>query len=205
MVENNVDNDKLNTNAKKIKVSDVIFYSVCLFIIIFSLFTSIFWVSLVSVRQTSMNPTFVDGDVLILNKLAKFDRGDVVVFKYSTNDDYIKRIVAIEGDTIFSIDGEVYITSLNEKGEEVTKKLEEDYLFDEKSTYTSYANHTGEGDIEKTLIPEGYIYVLGDNRRVSKDSRHIGLVKIKDVKGVITNFSIKSKNTTTKLFGFLYN
>jgi signal peptidase I len=129
MVKNNVDNEKIKTNAKKFKISDLIFYLVCLFIIFFTLFTSIFWVSLVTVYQTSMSPTFEEGDILILNKLAKIDRGDVVVFKYSTEDDYIKRIVAVEGDTIFSIDGEVYITSLNEKGEEITNKLEEDYLF----------------------------------------------------------------------------
>ena len=128
MVKNNVDNEQLKTNAKKFKIGDVIFYSVCIFIIIFTLFTSIFWISLVTVYQTSMSPTFVEGDILILDKLANFDRGDVIVFKYSTSDDYIKRVVAVEGDTIFSVDGEVYVSFINENNEEITLKLEEEYL-----------------------------------------------------------------------------
>lgn len=121
----------------------------------------------------SMQPTFNNNDVIFLEKISTetghINRGEVIVFnsKDENNDDYIKRVIGIAGDKIDIKDGKVY---LNEK------LLSENYLpqgtvTDPNSINTEY------------IIPEGYIFVMGDNRGNSTDSRILGPINLKDVKG----------------------
>ena len=181
-------------------ISDIIFYGVCVLIILFTIFTSFFWVSTVKVQQNSMYPTLKPNDILILDKLSSYSRGDVIVFSYSENEDYIKRVIAVGGDTVYTINGEVYIEYTDKNGNKVTEKVVEDYVKEQASTYTSENT-----DIPRTQIPEGKLFVLGDNRRVSVDSRHekVGLISKEKVKGVVKKFWINSKGVTTAFFGFL--
>ncbi|WKZ31009.1 MAG: signal peptidase I [Candidatus Dojkabacteria bacterium] len=123
----------------------------------------------------SMQPNFVEGEYLIANKLVyKFkdpERGDVVIFKHSPTQDYIKRVIAVPGDDVSVLDGNYYIN-----GEMLD---ESEYLAD--TVYTEGGTFLHEG--ETYTVKEGEIFASGDNRPHSTDSRAFGPVKQDDVKG----------------------
>ena len=130
------------------------------------------------VRGDSMLPTLHENDYLIINKIGykvgEPKNGDVIVFKSDleqndgTNKDLVKRIIGIEGDRIIIQDGKVYVND---------KLLNETYLSQGMDT---------KGDID-LVVPQGKLFVLGDNREVSLDSRYeqVGLVDISDVEGKV--------------------
>lgn len=130
------------------------------------------------VRGDSMVPTLHENDYLIINKIgyriSEPKNGDVVVFKSDlaqedgTNKNLVKRVIGIPGDKVVIKDGNVYVNG---------KQLQEDYL--EEGTYT-------EGDTDIT-VPENKIFVLGDNRKISLDSRSelVGLVDIDKLEGKV--------------------
>ena len=117
-----------------------------------------------------MEPTFWTGESLLVWKLAyKFGgspkRGDIVVFKYplGPEKDYTKRVVAIGGDSIEMRLGRVYIN-----GQQVQEP---------------FVTYPGLYDTKAITVPEGSVFVMGDHRTNSEDSRTFGPVKLKDVKG----------------------
>ena len=130
------------------------------------------------VLGNSMYPTLHEKDRLFANKIPLYfsgpKRGEIVVLEApdASNKDYIKRVIGIEGDTVSIIDGKVYLNG---------KILEEDYI--EEDAYTHIYNEN------YWEVPEGYAFVLGDNRDegASKDSRYFGCVPIDSIKG-ITSF-----------------
>ena len=211
---NNLLNNK--TEYKKSEfVFDLIVGFTALILVVFLFFTSNFWISTVCVQQTSMTNTLQDGDVLILDKLAKIDRGDVVVFKQNENEDYIKRVIAVEGDTIYTVNGEVWIErKIN--GKLLIEKLNEPYL--KKASAGTYLNYFNFVDIPRVTLGRGEYFVLGDNRENSTDSRtffnsdgtynekttdrnYVGLVKKSQILGVVHEYWIERKDLTTKIFG----
>jgi signal peptidase I len=124
---------------------------------------------------TSMVPNFQNGEHLIANKIiykiGHPQRGDVVIFKYSETQDFIKRVIAEPGDEISLRDGKYYLNDniLNES----------QYL--DSTVYTSGGNALSEG--ETLTVPEGEFFVSGDNRPHSSDSREFGTIKETDIKG----------------------
>lgn len=122
----------------------------------------------VIVQQTSMYPTLQEKDYLFIIKTGNYDRGDIVVFNSeAAGEKYlIKRIVALEGDTLCIRDGRVFLN-----GEE----LKEDYLADGLETL---------GDLELT-VSEDCCFVMGDNRPVSIDSRSFGEVRLAGILGEV--------------------
>ncbi|TQR17415.1 signal peptidase I [Psychrobacillus soli] len=148
-------------------------------IIRFFLFTPIV------VDGESMMPTLQNGDRMVVNKIGymvgKPDRYDIVVFHAPEQKNYIKRVIGLPGDHVEFNNDQLFING---------KKLPEPYLEQYKSEInegTLTDDFTLEDITQKHEIPEGYIFVMGDNRRYSKDSRHIGLVAIDEVIGS-TNF-----------------
>lgn len=123
----------------------------------------------IRVDGSSMEPNFHDGDYVVVNRLAfqwgDIQRGDVVVFPYPQNpeEDYIKRVIALPGDRISILGGVVYVnrTAINEP----------------------YIISPAANDLAERVVPEGYVYVLGDNRNASSDSRSWGPLKIEDIIG----------------------
>ena len=124
------------------------------------------------VSGASMDPTFKDGDYLIVDELSYHlrgpARGEVVVFHPPQNPKtyYIKRIVGLPGETVIIKDSAVSI-----KTEEKTFKIVEDYITD----------HTVP-DLEKVLGNQEY-FVMGDNREFSSDSRVWGALPQDHIKG----------------------
>ncbi|OES43633.1 signal peptidase I [Domibacillus iocasae] len=125
----------------------------------------------------SMMPTLESGDRMIVNKLGDPDRLDIVVFHAPENKDYIKRVIGLPGETVEYKDDVLYVDG---------KVIDEPYLDEYKSEVTdgpltpdfTLAEITGQ-----ETVPEGEIFVLGDNRRFSKDGRHIGTIKIDEIVG----------------------
>jgi signal peptidase I len=147
----------------------------------------------------SMAPGILRGDRILLNKavykIKAPERGDVVVFMYP--DDrrlyYIKRIVALPGDTIEIRGNRVLINDqplsysklaprppLNFNPGSTVQALEED---NHGRGYPILADGAQPADLPKITIPHGTCFVLGDNRSQSKDSRTFGPIPLADVKG----------------------
>lgn len=136
-------------------------------ILIFLLF--IFVIGLQQVVGPSMSPTYKEGDVGVVNKLAyKFGevkRGDVIVL--SESEKYmIKRVIGLPGEVIEYKNNRLYING---------REYEEKYLNDD--VYTD--------DFTSKTIPEGEYLVLGDNRSDSLDSRDYGFISKKQIIGKV--------------------
>jgi signal peptidase I len=128
------------------------------------------------VDGTSMYSTLDTGDRVFVNKLSYRlhdpNRGDVVVLHQITGSserDLIKRVIALPGETIEVRSCEVRITSPDGTGSEVTRVLEEPYL---DPAVVSPGNCGG--DTPATLVPDEHVFVMGDNRAGSQDSRALG-------------------------------
>ncbi len=186
--------DDLITNTKKkSKTLDIILISVFVILLAFVIFVTQFWVSLSVVDGNSMNNTLNNGDILLTDMLKKPERGDVVVFKFDENYDYIKRVIAIPGDVIYNdTKGNVY---LKKAGEDTAQILAEPYAFISDEDKNSEIQFYHE-------VLEGEYFVIGDNRCDSYDSRFFGAIKKEQIIGVVTNFWIENKAGTTKLFAF---
>ena len=121
----------------------------------------------VKVEGVSMYPSINDEDRVAICRFAAkagiYGRGDLVVFD---DDDYtenmIKRVIAVGGDTLHITDGNVYVN-----GELLNEEYAEGYT---------------EGDVYM-VIPEGSVFVMGDNREKSIDSRFFGTVSTDDIYG----------------------
>lgn len=122
------------------------------------------------VTGTSMTPTLQNDEVLLCNKLSAPDRGDIIAFYYN-NKILIKRVIGLPGDTInIAEDGTVYVNG---------EQLDEPYVSELA---------LGECDIDLPYqVPENRIFVLGDHRAVSIDSRSItvGCIAEENVIGIV--------------------
>lgn len=122
------------------------------------------------IPSPSMQPTLIEGDrVLVSRFVYRFgepNRGDIVVFHPPVDEtqDYIKRVVAVAGDRVAVKDGKLYVNG---------KAQVEPYLKEQRIAL-SYAERT---------VPPGEIFVMGDNRNNSGDSRVFGPVKTSEVVG----------------------
>ena len=130
----------------------------------------------------SMLPTLENGDRMIVNKfkytIGEPDRFDIVVFHAPEQKDYIKRVIGLPGDYVEYKNDQLYING---------ERYDEPYLDELKAELTegslTFDFTLQELDPTIDVIPEDHVLVLGDNRRYSKDSRHIGLVHVDDIVG----------------------
>ncbi len=200
---NNVDNiEKLKKEKKSLK-EEIIEWVFC-FIIAYVIYLVInYFLGTVSgVKQVSMVPTAKEGDKVIISRRVIFnkpiERGQIITFEapyfdpgYSRESDiadyvefggiskftykvigigkrsYIKRVIALAGDEIYiSEDGDVFLND---------EKLDEEYL--------NGISTNRIGEKYSMTVPENCIYVMGDNRNQSRDSREFGAVPIEKVEG----------------------
>jgi signal peptidase I len=134
------------------------------------------------VDGVSMMPTLENGDRMIVNKIgytiSEPHRFDIVVFHAPEEKDYIKRVIGLPGDEVEYRDDILYING---------KPFEEPYLDQYKAEVVD-SPLTGDFTLEETpvgsiTVPADHVFVMGDNRRKSKDSRHIGAVAIDEIIG----------------------
>lgn len=176
-----------NKKVKREGYSNVFFCVIIVALLLILLYYKTFVFMVVSVKGNSMTDTLHSGDLLVADKTVSCRRGDIVVFyDGDINDEpLIKRVIAVEGDTVWSDAGFVYISYIDDNGKTVTKRLDEPYVY-----------KSGVTNVPRTVISDGMIFVLGDNRSVSSDSRYFGAVKSSAVLGVVTDWSIKIKDWT---------
>lgn len=126
--------------------------------------TRIFFFSPIRVNGTSMYPTLQDKEFMILNKISLkqgINRFDIVVVQ-ENNKYIIKRVIGLPGESVMYKDNKLYING---------KVIEDNY------------SKTTTNDFDNVVLGENEYFVMGDNRAVSSDSRIIGPVNIKNIKG----------------------
>lgn len=128
------------------------------------------WLPVLQIYGSSMTPTLQDGEIVFSVKTSNMEQGDIIAFYYN-NKILVKRVIANPGDWVnIDEDGTVYVNNA---------KLDEPYL-EEKNF--------GDADIELPYqVPDGKIFVMGDQRATSVDSRHtaVGCVDQEQIVGKI--------------------
>lgn len=200
----------MDKDNKESKIKDFIEWIYCIIIaIILAVLIKYYIGTPTVVQQSSMYPTLVQGDRLILNRIARTTkkmpkRGQIITFEaptkniYSEDDDisnptakyerqskgildkfiydvleinktsYIKRVIALPGEHLLIKDGKVYIND---------KELKEDYLVEDKTEIT--------GVFYDLIVPEGTVFVMGDHRSVSMDSRAFGCIPQDKIESIV--------------------
>lgn len=149
----------------------------------------VFVVRLVGVSGSSMFPTLVDHDYMLLQSnflSADYEKGDIVVMTVPAfgSEPIVKRIIATEGQTV-DIDfdaGVVYVDG---------QVLEEDYIYE--PTFLDYSD----GLSYPATVPEGCVFVMGDNRNHSTDSRYapVGMVDTRRIMGKVFCIGLPGQQT----------
>ncbi len=156
---------KIKTFLWKHKVTFAYFYAIALTVVlVFS-----FFYRPVVVSGSSMLPTLSSEETVLIKKNIDerdIKRGDIIVFysPFDKNKLLIKRVIAVGGDTVAILDGNVYVNG---------SLIKEPYVNSVRSHET----------IPLLRVPEGCFYVLGDNRVVSSDSREFGCVRFGSIYG----------------------
>jgi signal peptidase I len=123
-----------------------------------------------TVHQVSMQPNLIEGDRILINRLVYHfhdpNPGDVIVFHSAVveGEDLVKRVVAVAGESVAVHDGALYVNGV---------KKDEPYLKEQGF----------EGEMSETVIPADQVFVMGDNRNNSGDSRMFGPIEIDSIVG----------------------
>jgi signal peptidase I len=164
--------------------------------ILLALLIRTFCIQAFKIPSGSMIPTMLIGDHLLVNKIiygtpvdipftditvfhmpgfGKPQRGEIIVFKYPEDPtrDFIKRVVAVEGNTIQMIDGKLYVNGAY---------VNEPYI-QHTDTSLRMGRLEPRDNFGPFLVPRNKLFMMGDNRDQSYDSRWWGYVDVKQVKG----------------------
>ena len=151
----------------KNRIKNILSY---ILVIVVALLIKYYVFSPIRVNGNSMSPTLLEGDIMILNEIGYYlngvERFDIVVVK-TDNDRIIKRVIGLPGEKVEYKDNILYIN-----GEEVQENFEH-----------GVTHNFTLSEIGHDVIPEGYYFVVGDNRGNSYDSRKIGVVSKSQIKG----------------------
>lgn len=171
-----------NTSKRKWIIIISILAAGCVLYITLPLLIRTYIIQAYKMPSGSMKPTLLVGDHILADKfplnLDKIERGDIIVFVYPPDPrkDFVKRVVGLPGETIEIRDRELYIDG---------NLLEENYVL-------HIDNHIFPADVNSRdnfgpiRVPENSLFVLGDNREASYDSRFWGFVELTKVKGKVT-------------------
>ena len=178
--------DKLKKIFKKSEIREWVESILIAFIL--AMFIRTFFIQAFKIPSGSMTPTLLVGDRLMVNKLRygpklrftdkrlpgffKPNRGDIIVFIFPDDPkrDFIKRLIAFGGETVEIKDGDIFING----------KLIEDPVIN-KTYYYNCGDYGAQGQVIR--VPEGHVYVRGDNSGSSHDSRFWGFVPEQNIVG----------------------
>lgn len=156
----------------------------------------VFIARVIDVVGHSMEPTLIEGDKIVITRFAgSYDRGDIIVLRKDSfrEEPIVKRVIAVAGDTvdIDFVNGIVYV---NEEA------LDEPYV--NELTYEPEDFETYEKPV---VVPEGCVFVMGDNRNNSTDSRRetIGFVDTRYILGKVI-FRILPLDSVGAIYGWEY-
>ncbi|NMA51225.1 MAG: signal peptidase I [Mollicutes bacterium] len=139
-------------------------YGSYIIIIIVIMLIRTFIATPIKVNGSSMDKTLSHGEIMILDKISSFKRESIVVINKKLDGSYIiKRIIALPGEKISCINGEIFING---------KKYNDKYAYSKTN------------DFDEVILGKDEYFVLGDNRAVSKDSRYLGPINKKYIDGV---------------------
>lgn len=128
------------------------------------------YMGMASVSGDSMYPSLHDGDIVFYRRHnSEYRKGDVVAIVRPNGEEYVKRVIALAGDTVNIQNGEVYVNGQLVETKEALGKT----------------NAMSEDISYPLVVGDKEVFVLGDNREISKDSRKFGPVKVADIKGKI--------------------
>lgn len=143
----------------------------------------------------SMEPTLTPGDVLVVDKTAYGlgipfvdsnlvqwatpERGDIVTFDpQHTSDRLIKRVIGVAGDSIVIRNGVTYVN-----GQSLARAFQRGKVAEQLNGYAYLTTKPGARNFGPVTVPEGHLFVMGDNRANSADSRYWGFLPVDRVKG----------------------
>ena len=194
----------------KEKKDNTRFYAIVLCVFMFFLGLRLYWTNNfggIVVDGASMRQTLQNGDKLLMRyatEKTQFERGDVIIvdvrqYPECGNTDFlIKRLIAVEGDRVKCVDGNLFICYAG--------KSEYTYV---KEDYAYYYGDKSEYDFGEYVVKQGEIFFLGDNRQNSMDSRyeqsggsHLSnsLYRVEDIYGVVPDWAITYKSILSKVF-----
>jgi len=176
---------------------------------VFVFFVMTFVVQAFQIPTGSMEPTLLIGDFLLVNKLIyahtvfpfektilplkKVERYDIIVFKYpeDLSKDYVKRVIALEGEKLEIKGNQVYIN------DQPIREKYKVHIYSQSPSENRFYRY--DGDIRDKygpiFVPPGFCFVMGDNRDNSQDSRYWGFLPLGNIKGKpwIIYFSYKAE------------
>ncbi|GMA68798.1 signal peptidase I [Leuconostoc litchii] len=170
-----------------------------------------FLFTFVTVSGPSMQPNLQDKEKVILNKIATYRRGDVIVFnaknedpRYRAGDDkYVKRIIGLPGDTVEYKSSNLYVNgkkvnqsfiSLSERSQGTEMSFGNTWTLKTLSSGTLWQKK----DRNHTTVPKGTYFVMGDHRSVSNDGRYFGFIDKNHVIGKVVVPFWNSDSTAKK-------
>lgn len=182
-------------NEQKGRRRDMWITAVLVLICLMVVWTKFVWLEPIQVSGDSMNDTLVNGNMLVLDRLASPNYGDVVVFTKGGTP-YIKRVIALGGDSVMIMGGNLYLKKSGQpeyviQNEEYAKGRTYMYYYDGLSRV-----HTEERTVFE--VKNGEFFAMGDNREGSidcRDPRLGGAISLNYLDGVVHKFFIDHKDS----------
>ncbi|MEG0293952.1 MAG: signal peptidase I [Enterococcus sp.] len=132
----------------------------------------------VPVEGNSMQNTLTQGDFVLMEKFTDIERFDVIVFQMADGTTYIKRVIGMPGDTVSYRGDQLFIND---------QLIEEPFLSENLAHDEERIPYTNDFEFEELMgvkkLGKGSYFVLGDNRRMSKDSRSFGAISEENILG----------------------
>lgn len=140
----------------------VIVLGICSIIIICMI--KFFAVSTVRISGTSMEPALSNGELVFVKRNSAIKKGDIVLIKFENNSYMVKRIIGTQGDLVNITYDNLLVNNIG-----VDHKI----------------NNVDKNYSQTVIVPEGKVFVMGDNRLESYDSRNIGCIAAEKIVGLI--------------------